>query len=933
MYESINDPIHEQMQRMAARTEASRRQMYDEMMRQRASMDMQSARTQGIMSQAWMATQRAAQFTASAASSVYGHAAPPIGASMAYMGARMPSLGRETLAAFGMGGGAFAYGPQLRGMVGGYYSGAQSFGGLLYEGMIGDALKSTLGMGLFFQDVNKRFGVAPGIIREAASDELALRLSAVGNKAMAGIPIAATRLGWRFKAIEQDVQRDLTQRLSFIRSDGMDGGAFTGYGFRSSSSVMEGMTSAQMRAFQTLNKRLGYGVSNDEVQAAMNAAIAGFSERELENAMAADPSGKTLSRRLEKVTADMERVARDTHADIKAIQNFRAALRSFGDEAGITVAEGIVASDVQAGRLFGGGNPEARLQAQLQFMNEARALGLDDLASQARYGGRQYNRSLAVYEQSRTGLISGAAFSMYGGDSDFERAQNYRRRVAQLGVQSGMSSPGLRALFYSGAGLAGIQEGRLDYLGGLGAQANAMLRDPLASLKAEFDPNTQMLMASEGMFTQYASARAYARTVGSIYGVDEGSASFNSILYKTLQQKLGLGSPVEARRLADKYQNIERELYKIFGDRSKAEGAAGLASRLETIMPAVSGDMSAVANMYKANPNARNLSNEDLFTLALTAAGRPQMSTAYTTGELSGTTRIRLGMDPGEGRGGVSYMTANFTNRRGVSKGRLMDIDGREGLRTGDFNAWLTKIANQGGNIEDLNQIFAGNGGKWKVNRTDTGAELMVWTQKGWVRASEDSDQRDRIGTSYWNKDPLIKSWGELQEWERRHTTASGFAAGSTIDYLSLRPDAVRGFFGSGDAKGIQGKIAQLFESGGSSAVQKEFYKSFTDSGKLTAASLLRGFGSRDRVRAFLKNYYKPFQGGRDLKLADMDTDEEVNSLLSSVTALGDLRLSLVRAHIDANASIFETMARNQRGTFDQPMVVQIKDGKAEPGQ
>lgn len=955
MPESIGDPVAYQIERMARRTEENRQRMYDQMMRQSAASTAEMGRVQMISSQALGMARGAAVSVGRGVAAVPSMMAPGVAMGAGYAGAQASSFAPDALSAFSLQGGPLAYGPQTRGAIGGYYAGAQSFGGLLYEAGLGSALNAATG-GLFFRDVNRRFGVAPGIIEEASRDELGLRFESIGNRFLSSLPFAR-RMGVGFRDLEERNQRRMAQRLSFVRSAGMAGASRTGYGFRSRSGFIEGIAEGQDEAYRSLDTMLGYSGDREDMLAATEAGLAGFGNAELERMARDDP--QKITRELRDATITVERLARQTKLDIDAVREFRQALSGYMEEGGVTEFISGVGRDVQAGGLFGGQTAGARRAAAMQRAREAFALGMDP----TQFGGfdiMRQRQSTALYESAVRGEVDRSTLYMYGGANDADAAERFNLRMARMGLQANMGSPGMRTLAFQAPGaFRQVLGGQMNQMDILGAQAGATLANPFAATTALYDPATLNRMQNARGLGAFQRARAMVTMQEPVMRAAGATGQdVEAQMMEQFREMAGIAEThegrMEARRLFQRFSDRQRNLRRLLPNDRDASGAMLLMQEMEELNPAVTPEQAAAAFGEIGDVGERFGGMAARRALARNAArglGDTGMSRFFATE----TKRIRIGSRPGHHRNVNIPVYGTRSRRRRIIDGELMDTDdeflaGREeGVRTNLFqDAIASAISDYNMTPKQINELIREEAGSnWNRYMLDDTGNLMVWSSDNrdraeWQNVETVSDARDRLGDSGYEQEGAKVLFRVL---ERINNMNAGGAMATGLRRQAFRRTGASGelFLSNLGGGELGDRVSTLFRTKDTSTLnrfQREFLGTFArGSGadrQVTGAGLVQGFGGREngglaQAKEFLRLFYE-VSGGDNVEatLSRIETAETGADLTRVMEGLNSqqrraLRSDLALFYMNRNRSALESEARNVRGqTRGSPMFVEL---------
>lgn len=880
MADSINDPIAEQIARANAQTEMARARMLDEMYRTRALMDAQTSTSRGFMDRVQgfaagtaRATMGAARYAGGMAIGAAGHAVPYIVMGGGYAGSYGPGVGRSIMQAFGMGGDAFDYGPAMAGHMGSYYAGAQSFGGLLYESGLGAALRDTIGMGMFFRDVNQRFGVAPGIIRERSQEELGLRFETVGNRFLSSLPFAS-RMGTRFYGMEEDIQRSLAQRLSFMNTRGMAGSRSTGRGFRATSDIVERLADRQTEALSLINRQLGYNLSDADAQAALDTGLATFGDFEISSSLRGGRDN--FSGKLRDATQGVHRAASELRVSTQDLRQFRESMRRYGDSALTLAMEADAARDIKSGRFIG--STQSVIRARDQYAREAFAMGIDDQAGTRAYADLASRRSVSLYEAARDGVMKRSTLGMYGGEDEAAQARNFRQRVTQVGLGV-MQDPATRALVYQNPEYIQqvLRGGGGGVMGRYRALAGATLSNPFGATLAQYDARTYAAAAQSGLLLQFRQAQEDVDFMRPIYRQFMSDTEMRGMETHGLVERTGM-EPFEAVR--------------------QAEFIRGLDTRM--------GSRAGGGLYYRAMQAATGVTERRVRGLMGRAAAMGIDPSSLTDRQ------IRRYMDNAAGGSARRDFLRAGDWEKGRRGGGLMDRWLHPGgYESSELQKRFDALIAGGFSVEDINaelrmSVVNGQSAGEHFRLSDSG-HLQVWSKGRFQDYEQVSWADKRIGDDRWTTNTAEGMRLVVNDLGKRMR-----------DPLPIRDSAAMEELYAGSGKGTEEERLSRILSGSQditlNRLSVALQQAFGTDNAVSADETLKEFGLSGGTQ-ILREYYrqKGFTTDGELsdKLEGVRTPEDFNKRIQEIVAGGDQALlnklnteMLVRRESDANRSV-----------------------------
>jgi len=445
-----------------------------------------------------------------------------------------------------------------RGIPSGYFAASSSFGGLLSETGLG-SIPFQLTGGLYGRDPIRALGFNPALVQSRAQAELSLRVQNIGNTFLSALPLTS-RTSLAFRGIEEDVQRNLAQRLSFVNTAGRAGSEVNGVGFRSNSDFVESAAKSVLSEVRNLNVQRGYGLQNDEAKRLIDTSSSLFTEVDTERAVRRGDYKEKIIGAFKTTSALKKRFNMEMDEIEKLVSDVRGAL-SF------SAAESFLQAPSQR---FGGFSDGQAKLIQLNLLKEGMAAGFTQSGALT-YAKGAMTRGNSLYESAIRGEIDPATYRMFGGSGGADSAVLFQAGLRNIGTQVGMGDSNLRTLYYSNPeGVSSLNRGS-GLIAHLASASAATLRNPFASRLAAFDPTTQSRMMESGAFSAYSLARAKGALVGSLFGGN--SEAVEAAALEEFQQRTGQG-PMETRRLYNMYRDRENSFETTFGAGTGARAAA-----------------------------------------------------------------------------------------------------------------------------------------------------------------------------------------------------------------------------------------------------------------------------------------------------------------------------------------------------------------------
>ena len=903
---SSSDDLSAQMERAARQVEENRRRMLEEAQQSRSIVDR-------LMENTRRAVDAAAAGTAAAAAAAAGAVAfgsqqfnryGPWGSGTAGDIARGPRAaaleaisGSANVSLFRRSSGA-----------GNYFAEPMGVGELLFHAGAGAAMSAATG-GLIGSGAAVRFGYDPRLVQSRASSELDLRIQNIGNATLSALPFLGSRM-FAFRGMEEDTQRLVAQRLSFIRSGGMRGAEVGGVGFKSNSSFIESISKGMGDELRRINSLRGFDLSDEEAGDIQTAALDTFSPAEIERLVRRGGAGGFK----DKVTRAMRNIntlKADLNAEVRDIAEVRRALRGVIESSDIERFLGTA-----GGRGRGGLNDMDVVRLEQQQIREGVAIGLRSSAAVA-YGRRQTSTAESLFASMSRGEIDPTTASMYGGSGGFDSAAALAARMRSIGLNFGNSDAGVRSLFYSDPGAASRMSG--GYVDILSRQALSVAANPFAATNALYDPDTQARMATGGAFAAFERARSSARFRSSVFGGRLGSEAFKAYGVTEFQRLAGIGDNAEAQRLYSLFADRETYFSSALGT-GQGQRASGLMEALSAISPDVSRD--AVADLIRSG---RIGPGDDI----------SKMSPARVAALLAGTDGL-AGTGAAIGEAVRAYVADRQSNPGERPAGRDYAPAGGDGrTRTTDLQANIRALMSAGFSATDINQALRARGAGSQFSVGPDGS-LRVWSSEG------QSDGRQRftdafsvswadefIGDDAWQRDSysgLLKALSDL-----------GGSAASQQSWANMRErmfDAT-GAAGSAFLEGTSGqsvndRIQSLLSTDPSklgNKYQRDFRERF---GKGLSGKALMSLGVDD-ARDLLTSFYKSRSGGASSemisRISRAATEQDFSALADDVTRAGggdDVATMAALTFISRNRSGLSALQQNRGATEGTPIWVRL---------
>ncbi len=913
----IPDRLSDSMARMARQVDETRQRMFEESQRARASLESMMATTRSFMDRAVAGAVGAAALTggiAYAGAQQFSQYGPWGGATAVDMSR---GVSRAALSAIGLSGGLSVFRPSPA--SGAYYSTPMDFGSAIYYAGFGQVISSLSG-GLFGRSAGVGPGFNPALVESKARAELSLRLENIGNAGLSSIPFFGDRM-FRFRDMEESTQQQAAQRLSFVRTGRRAGAEIGGVGFRADSSGIEAIAKGLGDELRSTNRARGFDMSDEEAQQIVSGAWGRFSPSDLERLV--NRHGTTGVRdKIKQAAAQLSKVKMALNADFESINELSATVAGFmdGDSVGRFLAQ-----SMSRGPL--GGMTAIQVARQdAANMQAGRVLGLRG-GGLLRYGRRRTNAAAALYEASidDQNPLDQTTLSMYGG-TGLAAGAAFSAQQSISGLQFGNTDPGMAALFQSNpAALARLNAGG-SYLGLMQDQTFAQLRDPFASLKARYDPETQARMASEGDFAAYRAARAKVAFRASMSGGLMDPAAQRAAAIAEYQQSTGISDNMEAASRFGLYGDREAFFSEELGAAAGAR-AGGLMESLSRIMPSVSQrDVVDIMRSGEIGPN------EDLSSLS-------PARVASLLGRRGATATVGASAE-----GEIRAFISDLGSRSGKFLGRGSELPNRGGrfgaVRTERLQAQLSTLMRSGYSASEINKVLSasGAGNQFRVAPDGT---LQVWSSEGsadgnqrFVNAGDVSWAQDSVGGDAWNSDAfqgVIKALGDLgsragdqQKWSEIQT--------NMFEAMGASGDA---FFAGVDGANVSDRVGSLLGSR-SGGLRNRFQRDFHDrfSGGLTAKGLAAS-GLSDAKDA-LAAYYAHHGGSSDIlkKIRGASSSADLSPIVEDVNKAGGDRevetwaaLALIKRNSGALAQLAPKL-----GTELSPMWVQFKGSRPNGG-
>lgn len=496
------------------------------------------------------------------------------GAGYAYANAQQH--GSSAAGAFGMAGGSVV-GPTARGINGPYLQAGQSFSGLLYEAGLGAGL-NTATFGMLFRDYNQVVGMPSELVKQRSQEELSLRMRSVGNSAVLSLTklVPYSVLNTRFSGMTSDTRREVSRRMSFISGPASD--LVGGLGISSTGKINTDITNALFESGREYDKARGYSLSNEEERGFQNAALNTMGITQLQKL--AETSSRSRKAEIKQARDYVHRIS----------ENLRISTDELGE---LTKEFGLVlgpenlkklsdaASAIgQSGR--GGGLSGVQL-TRLSALEERRGWALGMSESQGiNYGTSLLAERGAILAQRKGNILSRVSLAAFGGDNEDDQATNWAAAMRQAGLNYG-TNPTIAGMFANARGnsvmsnlAAGVAPGGL--LGFLGAQASLSLSDPIAALRAKYDPAAKERLANIGQLAAFQESKLYTP-----FDIMSSSPEDSRTLQiARFERATGLSS-VQAMHAWDRNKGIE-DAFKAINPDTASENAAAysLMSRVDS---------------------------------------------------------------------------------------------------------------------------------------------------------------------------------------------------------------------------------------------------------------------------------------------------------------------------------------------------------------
>ena len=904
MADTTADRLSEQMNRMAQKVEETRQRMFEESQRARAAMENAMMSTRSFMDRALAGAMGAAALTGGIAvtgAQQYARYGPWGGATV---GDIAHGVSQTALAAIGASGVASIFRPPPPSTS--YFAAPMGLGSALFHAGVGQAIAGMTG-GLFGRSATIGPGYDPVLIRSRAGAELSLRFENIGNTALGYIPFAGDRM-FAFRGMEEDMQRQIAQRLSFVRTGGRRGGEVGGFGFRASSAGIEDIAKGFGDTLRSMNRARGYDMSDEEAQQVTTGVLDQLSASEIERTVKRGGASGVRDK-MKRAAETIARAKFSMNADLESINALTKALSEFMSSDGIDKFMATAMSRTP----IGGMSAMQIAQQDLVHLREGVAIGLGSGAA-VRYGRRRTNAAAALYNAA--GDIDPTTMNMYGGRSDMAAGLAFSARQAASGLQFGNSSVGIQALYQMDPGALrrlGAGGGYMDFVRD---QAFATLRNPFAALTAQYDPETQARMAAGGDFAAYRAARSEVAWRASMTGGLMDPAAQRAAAIQQYQRSTGISDNMEAMRRFELYGAREAFFTQEIGKKGGAQ-AAGL-----------------YESLLKVSPSIKRKDVLDLIRSGAIGAGDDplSMSPARLLGLLSGRGDRTLGEATGVEVGRfVASARSNMSDLEQRARGKWAPAAGTMNrVSTGEAQAQIAKLIRAGYSAEDINRAFRRNGAGSDFRVKDgklqlrTEGDITNWQfvdamEESALLKQSDGRNLEGFGNALLG---LASGAGQQQEWRdmRDSTVAAMGSAGEEF---------TRGVRG-GDFDAQVARMVKMQASSLNNSVQRDFRERFA--GGVTAKSLF-GLGLGD-AKDVLSTSYKQRGASADVlkRISAARGEQDLASLVDDALGVagGEQRMLSLAAIVFAkrNEGILSSMAP-KLGSEGSPMWIRNWDERS----
>jgi len=623
-----------------------------------------------------------------------------------FAGARFGGFGANLAAAVGGVGFPNNYGPQSAGQFGQSFYSGRSFGGVLYEAGMGQAL-NTLTAGVFFKDANRNVGLDPAFTQALARGELSARLSEAGEAFKFALPFAQ-RWNGPGGVVAAGFRRSAATRLAAFGYSG-EGDLPGGRGILASAPGLQKLSGAVEERLNTLNEELGYGLTREQGAGIAEAAGKLFSDTELNKMrQTADTGGADkLKQGVDVVT----RFMRNLKLQVEDLSEFEDEMQQFG--ADVVDKLGASAAMTAAGGLAGAYSGKALMRAQTAVRREMLALGVSGENDLTQAGERATAARLGNY-----GIMAQRSrFSMFG-RTETEGADAYTATMSRGGTGYATSSAGRTALFQTG-GIAPLMGGA-NFMGHMGAQASALLANPFSALSFRFDPRRQQEAQLYGSDLAYQESMATAGFMGQfmrrVPGWDPLAAAKAQFAAST-----GL-SDSEVMRIFEVNRQREEELSaeaEKAGIKDNPARLMLLGRQAEEFDPRISGNAKDLVGLAK---NMNGGTSREAILRGLVKLRSEQSVDPELTAALH---RLHKGVTPKYPR--TVEDPYGFAGLSGV-------YEAENPVTASDLNSVAAKLMASGMSPEviqsHIDDVMAGTGSAGKARMTPTGLTVGTFTHK-----------------------------------------------------------------------------------------------------------------------------------------------------------------------------------------------------------
>ena len=549
--------MNSSMNSAAEYAERARMRAEADVARQAESMRERAAWHQRVADRASQAALYARDAAFAGGAHIYSHAAR--GAAYAYANA---AEARGAGAFFGMSNFETA-GPVSRGIPGTYVASGQSFGGLVYDAYLGDAL-SALSLFSHFRDSGQVLGMPLAMVKQRTREELSLRLQHVPNSMLTALP---DFLGYRFEGLRTDAQRQAAYAFSHVT-----GPAATlagGRGISSTNGLAKIVSDTMISVGTEFDKQRGYSLALEEerdIQAATYNLLSSTRKSEMANMSSS------------QVADDIRKTRRIVHRMIENLRITSKEAVALADEFGNVFSPEMINELVRAtaagvsGGSAGGMTPVQYAKMMQQHAFTGMRLGLS-MPEAIQYGASMSNRQGGYINLYQKGIITGADLFMYGGNTVEEASALFLQAQQRMGLTYG-AAPGMGAMFETDAGrryMRSMAAGRMPggIMGFLSQRAGAVVSDPYAEMRSLYNPQTRQEMAMFGDMASYEQATQAAEFATMRFPgqtPEQHAANKRAMAIRFYARQNGIQDPVIAAREYD----LKGRLRETFGGGAQA---------------------------------------------------------------------------------------------------------------------------------------------------------------------------------------------------------------------------------------------------------------------------------------------------------------------------------------------------------------------------